>query len=89
VTNEERVDGHESAAVWASMWRSRNSGLKRSRAAACSSFRCTTRSAEAFSSHISRSYLPSRPWQLHTPRPPLDEAWMPHSASSPATRRAP
>ena len=27
--------------------------------------------------------------QLHTPRPPLDEAWMPHSASSPATRRAP
>lgn len=42
------------------------------------------RSAEAFSSPINRSSMPSRPWRLHTPRTPLDET---RSQPAPARRR--
>src|SRR6266404_3800600 len=71
------------------MGRSRNSGLNRSSASICSSVSVTVRSAEVFSRRSRRSWRLSKPCRLHTPRTPVELTWMPASASSLATRRAP
>src|SRR6516165_6543458 len=73
----------------ASIWRSRYSGLNRSKSLICSSERVSLRSAVAFSSRSSRSCLVNRLWRCQTPRMPPEETWMPRSISSWATRIGP
>src|SRR3546814_6289844 len=54
----------------ASMWRSRNSRLKRSRRRTCSSLRVILRSAVAFSRRSRRSWRVSRLWRDQHPAHP-------------------